>query len=151
MTRILADIVTGAAELDPQRRERGMSDGRWTSTPASRRAPVNLDVLVLTDRRTGVLAVLMHWAGRIRHEHPSHPPRPAQHSVRTEAGVLGVYWRWALEQPWAPDMLAELTELADTIHEVRFGVPVRPCPVCREPVRVDRFATEHRACLEQGV
>jgi hypothetical protein len=104
-------------------------------------------VLVLTDRRTGALAVLTHWAGRIRHEHPNHPAHPRMKSVRTEAGLLGVYWRWALQQPWAGDMLAELNDLADTIHEARFGVVVRPCPVCREPVRVDRIVAEHRACL----
>lgn len=147
MTDLARYIADGMESLDPRRRERGMIEGRWTSTPASRRSPVNLDVLVLTDRRTGALAVLTHWAGRIRHEHPAHPPHPRQKSVRTEAGLLGVYWRWALQQPWAADMLRELTELADIIHEVRHGVPVRPCPVCKLPVRVDRIVAEHRECL----
>jgi hypothetical protein len=143
----LSDIAEGMAQLDPVLGERGATTGRWTSTPISRRSPVNLDVLVLTDRRTGALAVLTHWAGRIRHEHPHHPSPPRQKSVRTEAGLLGVYWCWALEQPWAPDMLGELNELADTIHEVRHGVKVRPCPVCGLPVRVDRIVAEHRSCL----
>jgi hypothetical protein len=142
-----AYIADGMAGLDPVRRERGYTTGRWSSTPISRRSLVNLDVLVLTDKRTGALAVLTHWAGRIRHEHPSHPPHPRQKSVRTEAGLLGVYWRWALQQPWAVDMLDELTELADTIHEVRYGVAVRPCPKCRLPVRVDRLVAEHGECL----
>lgn len=145
---VVADILAGAASLeglDPQRRERGLNGGRWTSTPISRRSPVNLDVLVLTDRRTGVLAVLMHWAGRIRYE--QRLPRPKTRSVRSEAAVLGVYWRWAMSQPWGGEMLDELTTLSGALHEVRFGVPVRPCPVCHEPVRMDRFAAEHRACI----
>jgi hypothetical protein len=146
LPEVVTDIVAGLDALDPRRRERGLSDGRWTSTPASRRAPVNLDVLVLTDRRTGVLAVLMHWAGRIRHA--QRLPHPRTKSVRSEAAVLGVYWRWALEQPWGPDMLDELAVLSGAIHVVRFGVPVRPCPVCREPVRLDRFVAEHRSCIE---
>jgi hypothetical protein len=147
VTDLVTYISEGMDGLDPVRRERGSTVGRWSSTPISRRSPVNLDVLVLTDRRTGALAVLTHWAGRIRHEHPNRPPHPRLKSVRTEAGLLGVYWRWALDQPWAADMLTELTELADTIHEVRFGVVVRPCPACGLPVRVDRIVAEHRACL----
>lgn len=145
---LLADITDGFESLDPRRRERGLTDSRWSSTPVNRRAPVNLDVLVLTDRRTGVLAVLMHWASRIRFEHPDKPPHPPQRSVRTEATLLGLYWRWALDQPWGDDMVAELTELSGVLHEVRFGVPIRPCPVCREPVRLDRFVAEHRSCIE---
>ena len=146
---LLADIVTGIAALDPERRERGMTLGRWSSTPLSRRSPVNLDVLVLTDRRTGVLAVLTHWAGRIRHAQKL--PHPSSKSVRSEAAVIGVYWRWALAQTWGGDMLDELRALSGAIHEVRYGVPVRPCPVCREPVRLDRFVAEHRTCLAQAV
>ena len=147
MTALPEYISQGMADLDPVHRERGTVQGRWTSTPISRRSPVNLDVLVLTDRRTGALAVLTHWAGRIRHEHPSHPATPVQKSVRSEAGLLGVFWRWALAQPWAGEMLAELNALADTIHEVRHGVKVRPCPHCGEPVRVDRIVAEHGGCL----
>lgn len=130
-----------------------MTEGRWASTPVSRRSIVNLDVLVLTDRRTGVLAVLTHWAGRIRHEHPIFHdlPHPKLKSVRSEAAVLGVYWRWALAQSWGSDMLDELTALSLAIHEVRFGVPVRACPICREPVRLDRFVAEHRTCIQTPI
>ena len=140
----LSYIVEGFDHLDPRNRERG-GNGRSTA-PLSWREPADLDVLVLTDPRTGVLAVLMHWAGRIRHglrlEHV------AQRSVSTEAALIEQHWAWALTQPWAPQMGAELAALADRIHEIRHGVPVRPCPVCGEPVRVDRFTTEHRNCLD---
>jgi hypothetical protein len=138
-------ISESMEQLDPVLGERGATVGRWTSTPVSRRSPVNLDVLVLTDRRTGALAVLMFWANRVRFEQKI--SRPREHTVKSEAGILGVYWRWALSRPWAPDMLAELNDLADTIHEVRHGVKVRPCPVCGLPVRVDRIVAEHRSCL----
>lgn len=142
----LPDILADAALLEPQRGERGMTHGRRTSTPVSRRAPADLDVLVLTDPRTGVLATLMHWAGRVRHELKlQHPP---MRSIATETQTLTDHWTWALEQRWGSRMGVELDALADRLHEVRFGVPVRPCPVCSEPVRVDRFVTEHRVCLD---
>jgi hypothetical protein len=142
---LLGYIADGLGELDPVRGERGMVDGRRTSTPVSRRAPVDLDVLGLLDRRTGALATLMHWAGRVRRE--QRLPRIPAHTVTTESALLTEHWSWAVSQTWGPQMVAELTALADTIHEVRYGVPVRPCPVCHEPVRVDRFTIEHRACL----
>lgn len=142
---LVSYITDNLPALDPVRLERGMVDGRRESTPVSRRAPVNLDVLGLLDRRTGGLATLMFWAHRVRYE--LRLPRVPGHTLSTESAVLTEYWRWALAQPWGPRMVAELTALADTVHEVRYGVPVRPCPVCSEPVRVDRFTIEHRACL----
>ena len=142
----LSDILDGMAGLEAFRGERGMVAGRRTSTPLSRRAPADLDVLVLTDPRSGALATLMHWAGRIRHERKL--PRVAQHTLRSEAEVIAAEWNWALVQPWGPQMAEELVELANRLHQVRFGVPVRPCPVCGEPVRVDRFAIEHRVCID---
>lgn len=123
-----------------------MVSGKRTSTPLSRRAPADLDVLVLTDPRSGALATLMHWANRIRHERRL--PRVPRHTLQSEAAVIEAAWSWALLQPWGPRMAEELVALADRLHEVRFGVPVKPCPVCGLPVRVDRFAAEHRACLE---
>lgn len=142
---LLGDILDGMAGLAP-RGERGMVAGRRTSTPLSRRAPADLDVLVLTDPRSGALATLMFWAGRIRHGR--NLPRPSSHTLVSEAEVIETSWTWALVQPWGPKMAEELVALADRLHEVRFGVPVKPCPVCTLPVRVDRFATEHRACLD---
>lgn len=142
----LIDILDGMAGLDVHRGERGMVSGKRTSTPLSRRAPADLDVLVLTDPRSGALATLMHWAGRIRHGRKL--PRVAQHTLQSEANVIGANWPWALVQPWGPQMAEELVALANRLHEVRYGVPVRPCPVCSLPVRVDRFAAEHRACLD---
>lgn len=142
---VLADIVAGMGELDPQRRERGMSEGRWSSTPVSRRSPVNLDVLSLTDRRTGALATLMYWAGRLRRDFDI--PRIPAHTIRSEALILSMWWDQAVRRPWGPQMVTEITALADTVHEVRFGVPVRPCPACGEPVRVDRVASEHGDCV----
>lgn len=144
----LADILDGMAGLDVHRGERGMVSGRRTSTPLSRRAPADLDAIVLTDPRSGALATLMHWAGRIRHELKM--SRVAQHTLQTEAEVIAGAWSWALVQPWGAQMAEELVALADRLHEVRYGVPVRPCPVCELPVRVDRFAIEHRACLGIG-
>lgn len=123
-----------------------MVEGRRTSTPVSRRAPADLDVLVLTDPRTGVLAVLSFWAGRVRWGKGI--VRPERRTIDTEAGLLSDHWSWALWQPWGPRMVEELEVLASKLHEHRYGVPVRPCPVCGEPVRLDRFVTEHRICLD---
>lgn len=141
----LRDILDGMAGLD-RRGERGMVAGKRTSTPLSRRAPTDLDVLVLTDPRSGALATLMHWAGRIRHERKL--PRIPRHTLVSEAETIGENWSWALQQPWGPRMADELLSLADRLHQVRYGVPVRPCPVCKLPVRVDRFAIEHRECID---
>lgn len=142
---VLDDIVAGFSELDPRRGERGMVAGKRTSTPLSRRSIVNLDVLSLTDRRTGALAVLMFWAGRVRRDFGI--PRIAEHTVATEAYLLGLWWEQALTRPWGPDMAAEVAALADSVHEARYGVKVRPCPACGEPVRVDRLLAEHGECV----
>jgi hypothetical protein len=48
-------------------------------------------------------------------------------------------------------MLEELLSLRDMLHQVRYGVPLRLCPVCGEPVRIDRFVVEHRACIDKKV
>lgn len=143
---LLGDILAGMAGLDTRRGERGMVEGRRTSTPLSRRAPIDLDVVSLTDPRSGALATLMLWAGRIRHGR--NLPRIPRHTLQSEAECIGENWSWALLQPWGPEMAEQLVALADRLHEVRYGVPVRPCPVCGLPVRVDRFAVEHRACLD---
>ena len=145
---LLGDILADMAGIAP-RGERGMVAGRRTSTPLSRRSPTDLDVLVLTDPRSGALATLMFWAGRIRHER--NLPRPSGHTLQSEAEVIEASWAWALVQPWGPRMAEELVELAQRLYEVRFGVPVKPCPVCGLPVRVDRFATEHRACIDTAL
>jgi hypothetical protein len=146
---LLRDIADEAHGLDPLRRERGTSVGRWSSTIAARQAPVNLDAIVLRDPRTGVLAVVSHWAGRIRW-HYRLPPVPRR-SVTTEIQVLAEYWDWALRQPWGGRMLDELLSLREMLHQVRYGVPLRLCPVCGEPVRIDRFVVEHRACIDKKV
>lgn len=143
---LLDDILTDSAQLDPRRGERGMVEGRRTSAPLSRRAPADLDVLVLTDPRTGVLAVLMHWAGRIRWEKKM--ASPPQRSRLTESTTIRRYWDWSMRQPWGGEMFDQLAALAGQLHEYRYGTPVRPCPVCGEPVRLDRFVTEHRECLD---
>lgn len=142
----LADILADAGHLDPRRGERGMVEGRRTSTPMSRRAPVDLDLIVLTDPRTGVLAVLSHWAGRIRWGKGIEGSK--FRSTGIEAGIIREHWDWAMRQSWGGQMHAELLVLADRLHQHRYGVPVRPCPVCGEQVRVDRFVTEHRACID---
>lgn len=143
---LLGDILADSAGLTPQRGERGMVEGRRTSTPLSRRAPADLDVLVLTDPRTGVLAVLSYWANRIRWGKGIADGRGR--SITTESALITRHWDWAMRQSWAGDMLVELEALASKLHEHRYGVAVRPCPVCGEPVRLDRFVTEHRGCLD---
>lgn len=146
---LLGAILDGMSGLDPRRGERGMVDGRRTSTPLSRRAPVDLDAVGLTDPRSGALATLMFWAGRIRFERRL--PRVQRHTLQSEAEVIEVAWDWALQQPWGGQMATELAALESRLHQVRYGVPVRPCPVCRLPVRVDRFSVEHRACLDTAL
>lgn len=123
-----------------------MVEGRRTSTPLNRRSPADLDLVVLTDPRTGVLAVLSHWAGRIRHG--KRVANGHLHSRAVEAALIREHWDWAMRQPWGGQMYSELMALADRLHQHRYGAPVRPCPVCGEPVRVDRFVTEHRACID---
>jgi hypothetical protein len=126
-----------------------MVAGKRTSSPLSHRAPADLDVLVLTDPRTGVLAILSFWAGRIRWG--KHIPGGKLRTRGAEAALIRENWDWAMRQPWGHQMHEELRLLASKLHEHRFGTPVRPCPVCGEPVRLDRFVTEHRECLEQRV
>lgn len=123
-----------------------MVSGRRTSSPLSRRAPADLDVLVLTDPRTGVLSILMHWAGRIRQTRGIVGGK--LRSRASEAALIREHWDWAMRQSWGGQMYDELMALASRLHEVRYGVPVRPCPVCGEQVRVDRFVTEHRECID---
>lgn len=143
---LLGDIVAGMSGLEPQRGERGMVEGRRTSTPLSHRAPADLDVIVLTDPRSGALATLMFWAGRIRHGRKM--PRAPRHTLQSEARCIAASWSWAVDQPWGEQMVAELEALRGRLYEMRYGVPMQPCPVCRLPVRLDRFAIEHRACLD---
>lgn len=148
-------LVSGA-----QRGERGMVHGRRTSTPLDRRAPADLDAIVLTDRRTGVAAVLAQWADRIRREKPV--PGPPKRAIRrdhriyvieqaptvdSEMAVLREHWDWALAQPWGKDMLSALEELSDQLAHGGRRVPLRHCPVCNGLVRLDRIVTEHRSCL----
>jgi hypothetical protein len=147
--RLLTDIADEAHGLDPQRGERGHRSGRYSSTIASRQAPANLDAIVLTDPRTGVLATASHWAGRIRWHHRLLPE--ARRSVTTELALISEHWDWALQQSWGPQMVDELTSLRDALYYVRHGVPLRMCPVCGEPVRVDRFVREHRACIRENL
>lgn len=158
---LLADIAIGAATLDPTRRSLGAGDGRGASMPASRRSIANDDVLVLTDRRTGVVAVLHRWADRIRTEKPLPPPvmqivstrsrlwsvvPPA--TISSELAVLDEHWAWALQQAWAEEMVADLEDLRDKILSAA-GVMVHlvPCPVCGILTRLDEFVTIHRDCL----
>jgi hypothetical protein len=126
-----------------------MVEGRRTSSPLSRRAPADLDVLVLTDPRTGVLAVLSHWAGRIRWGRGIEGGKFRTRAV--EAALIRDNWDWAMRQPWGGKMYVELEALASRLHEHRYGVPLRPCPVCGELVRLDRFVTEHRECIDTPV
>jgi hypothetical protein len=56
-----------------------------------------------------------------------------------------------MRQPWGGRMYAELETLASRLHEHRYGVPLRPCPVCGELVRLDRFVTEHRECIDTRI
>lgn len=147
MTGLLADIAADSRFLDPRRGERGMVHGRRSSTPVSRRAPADLDALVLTDPRTGVLATLMHWANRVRYE--LRLPRPAGHTIRTEVEVLSDHWAWATAE--LPGLEESLASLRDVLYEFRHGAKLRRCPVCGEPVRIDRFSIEHRTCIDQPV
>jgi hypothetical protein len=144
---LLSDIADEAHGLGPERGERGPSNGRYSSTLASRQAPANLDAIVLRDPRTGVLAVTSHWAGRIRWHRGL--DRAQSRSVTTETALIAEHWDWACEQPWGPQMVTELTELRDALYHARHGVHLRMCPVCGEPVRVDRFVSEHRDCIGQ--
>jgi hypothetical protein len=158
--RILAALVEGARMLDPQRRERGMVHGRRTSTPLSRRAPADLDAIVLTDRRTGVVAVLNRWAERIRREHRLALPLHAvvRHdgetwlvqdapTLESESAVLAEHWSWASRQPWFQKMLDDLADLLDLMSHGQRRLHLIDCPVCGEPVDADTFGIDHRACI----
>lgn len=160
MTELLREIAAGTARLDPRHPENGMVSGRRGSTPAHRQAPVNLNALSLTDRRTGVVAILSRWANRIRSER--HLPVPSGRVVEVqgqrwvvvepatiegETAVLAEHWSWALQQPWGPEMVARLEELRDQLANGGRQVKVRVCPVCSLPVRLDRLVADHRECL----
>jgi hypothetical protein len=158
---LLADITLGTAALSSHRGERGVVDGRRTSTPLSRRSPADLDAIVLRDRRTGVVAVLGRWADRVRVERPVREPRhrvvvlggqrwivQEPRTIESESQVLAFHWAWAERQPWGPDMVAELETLREQLANGGRPVKIRPCPVCNLPVRVDRFVVEHRECIE---
>lgn len=160
-TKILVQLVEGAQALDARRAERGMVHGRRTSTPLSRRAPADLDAIVLTDRRTGVVAVLHRWADRVRQEAPA-SCLPAPRRVRmngaewtvedaptldSEAAVLAEHWEWVTAQDWAADMLGELADLLVLLDHGGRRVHLVTCPVCGYPVDADTFVRDHRACL----
>ena len=160
MTDLLAEIAAGAARLDPRHPENGITSGRRGSTPAHGRTPVNLHAIALTDRRTGVVAVLNRWAQRVRVERDL--PARASHAVdrngrrwivetpptlQTESAVLAEHWEWAVAQPWGKEMVAALEELREQLDHGGRPVKVRICPVCGRPVRLDRLVAEHRACL----
>ena len=161
MSDLLSDIAAGTAALSTLRGERGAVDGRRTSTPLSRRSPADLDAIVLRDRRTGVVAVLARWADRVRAEKPVHEPRHRvvelggqrwvvnePPTIESESALLARHWAWAERQTWGPAMVAELETLREQLANGGRPVKVRPCPVCGEPVRVDRFVVEHRSCIE---
>lgn len=136
---LLGEIASLTAQLDARRGERGMVEGKRTSTPVSRRAPVDLDVL---DAQAQSRQVLHRWAMRIQAEHvPRSPWRPP-------ARVLREHWDWAVEQPWGPAMVADLEVLRDRLANGGRTVRLIPCPVCRLPVRVDTFAADHRECID---
>lgn len=144
---LITDLFEDSQGLDVVRRERGAN--RSVSSIASQRSPANLDAIALTDPRTGVLAVASHWAGRIRWHHRLLPePR---RSVTTELTLIAEHWDWAVGQPWGEKMVEELTSLRDALYHARHGVHLRRCPVCDEPVRVDRFVREHGACINEKV
>jgi hypothetical protein len=161
-TGLLDAIASGTARLDPQRRVQA-TGSRGGSMPASRRSIANDDVLVLTDRRTGVVAVLNRWAEKIRQGLPL-PLQPRQIvstrgrlwmalppvTIETELAVLDEHWQWAVQQPWGEKMVSDLEALRDAILSAT-GMTVRliECPVCGMPSRIDEFVANHRDCLSQ--
>lgn len=163
MDELLQRVLDGAAKLDIQRAERGMAEGRWSSTPVSRRAPVDLDAVVLTDRRTGIVAVLHRWADRVRAERGIAVARrrvgydgalwfvQGAPTLESESRLLSEHWQWATEQSWGGEMTAELAGLLEAIEHGGRKVRLILCPVCDRPVRADTFARDHRACLDVPV
>ena len=140
---LLSEIAEAAWPLSVERVERGMVHGRRTSTPASRRSLVDLDVL---DAQRDFEATLRRWAHRIiRHN----PRLLADRRMPSSAELLRTHWGWAVAQEWGPAMVADLEALRDRLADVGHDVRVIDCPVCHRPTRLDRLVTEHRACLAE--
>jgi hypothetical protein len=139
--QLLTEVTVLAASLNTERGERGMVHGRRTSTPASRRSPVDLDAL---DAQREAQVTLRRWADRVCRAHVRHcwedPSAPA---------VLRDHWDWAVAQPWGPAMVAELEALRARLANGGRPVRVIVCPVCSLPTRLDRLVVEHRSCLAQ--
>lgn len=96
---------------------------------------------------------MKRWADQIRVEIGDLPPPSSGWKVRRSetveelTGVLVKHWPWASQQPWFGRMEADLLELLEQIEQARLMAPIRVCPVCGIPVRVDRYIAEHRACI----
>jgi hypothetical protein len=137
----LLDEIAALTAQPAERGERGMVDGRRTSTPVSRQAPADLDKI---DADLHARAIMRKWAAQIievrgysRTFHWAEPVKMIQH-----------HWQWAVAQPWGPAMVAELEQVRENLANGGRSIPVVPCPVCNELVRIDEIVTEHRACIE---
>ena len=132
-------------------------------------APVRLDVVALSDRRTQsrhagdiypVLAVLESWARLVREERKLQRPRfPA--TILSETSLLEGHLDWIVAQPWVDDLAAELRQAQGALHSAigdHAPRPVGRCPVvhpdageCGGPLFQDRYgglSVSCRACGE---
>lgn len=94
--------------------------------------------------RTEIFGVLAAWCGLVSTEREV--PGPNELSVRKLAGFLAIHLHWLCAHPAAPDLVDELTGLADTVSEALrpnagFKVAVGRClrPGCDRAVYAEAY------------
>jgi hypothetical protein len=170
LTHTLADIVETTALL-PAFLEPGSSvdDGRQVkSKRVDPPAPVRLDVVSLSDRRTvhrhdgdiyPVLAVLESWARLVREERDLTAPTTPS-TILSEANLLTVHLDWVAAQPFVDELATELRHIKRSLHAAigdHAPRPVGRCPIvnpdsgqCGGPLYQDRYGRLSVTCRTCG-
>lgn len=170
MTSTLDDIIDTTCLL-PAFLEPGSSidDGRQVkSKRVDPPAPIRLDVVGLTDRRTvyrydgdvyPVLAVMEAWARLVREEREITPPStPA--TILSETSLLIVHAYWIAAQPFVDEFAAELRQVKSALHSAIGDYAPRSvgtCPVvhpesgtCGGRLYQDRYGRLAVSCSKCG-
>jgi hypothetical protein len=170
LSETLADIVETTALL-PLFVEPGSSvdDGRQVkSKRIDPPAPIRLDIVSLSDRRTihrydgdtyPVLAVLESWARMIREERELTAPTVAANIVSEATLIIG-HLDWVGAQPWVDDLATELRYVKTSLHSaIGDHAPrsVGPCPIvdpehgpCTGRLYQDRYGRLSVTCNRCG-
>jgi hypothetical protein len=143
--------------------DEGNVRGRRIDAPA----PVRLEVVALTDRRTialddadppPVLAIVESWARLVREERALASPL-VRATLIGEVGFLLAHHGWVCAQPWVDDYAAELRRARSAVHDAigdHAPRPVGHCQVvdeqgeCGGPLYQDRWGAMAVSCRRCG-